>query len=318
MRAHAKAAIALLCFVVLFFGANRAASQSVEPQPEPTQEATTPAPAEQPVEQPEPLAACSDCHDTAKAFAHNAHALGGGTKGQIPNDSCGICHGDGTAHIEAGGDKTLIEVPRDLKGAEETCRSCHDVTTGRMSHAAGVHANSNVVNCLSCHAIHKSDPRSPRLLVEREPALCANCHSTQASTMRHKPYSHRVGRGMECSSCHQPHGRSGRGNLRLTEAGEPPCLGCHTDKRGPFVFQHGAVAAGECTTCHEPHGSSNPKMLTRATVAQLCLECHSPTTGGTLGSQPPSFHNLTNPRYQNCTTCHVAIHGSHRDPALLK
>jgi nitrate reductase cytochrome c-type subunit len=51
---------------------------------------------------------------------------------------------------------------------------------------------------------------------------------------------------------------------------------------------------------------------------QVCIECHSPITGGTLGSQPPSFHNLTSPRYQNCTTCHVAIHGSNRDPQLLK
>ena len=58
--------------------------------------------------------------------------------------------------------------------------------------------------------------------------------------------------------------------------------------------------------------------LKRATVAQLCIECHSPLTTGTLGSQPPSFHNLRLPRYQNCTTCHVAVHGSNRDPQLLK
>lgn len=71
-------------------------------------------------------------------------------------------------------------------------------------------------------------------------------------------------------------------------------------------------------SCHLPHGSVNPKQLTRANVYQLCLECHSPIAGGTLGSQPPSFHNLTSARYQNCTTCHVAIHGSNRDPQLLK
>jgi nitrate/TMAO reductase-like tetraheme cytochrome c subunit len=55
-------------------------------------------------------------------------------------------------------------------------------------------------------------------------------------------------------------------------------------------------------------------------VAQLCIECHSPiaSVSTTFGSQPPSFHNLSLPRYQNCTTCHVAIHGSNRDPQLLK
>ena len=75
---------------------------------------------------------------------------------------------------------------------------------------------------------------------------------------------------------------------------------------------------GDCTSCHEPHGSSNPKQLKRATVYQVCIECHSPIGGTTLGSQPPSFHNLSSPRYQNCTTCHVAVHGSNRDPQLLK
>jgi hypothetical protein len=38
----------------------------------------------------------------------------------------------------------------------------------------------------------------------------------------------------------------------------------------------------------------------------------------TAGSQPPSFHNISNPRFQNCTTCHVTVHGSNRSPQLLK
>jgi hypothetical protein len=59
-------------------------------------------------------------------------------------------------------------------------------------------------------------------------------------------------------------------------------------------------------------------MLKRARVDQLCLECHSPIAGTTLGSQPPSFHNIRLPRYQNCTVCHTAIHGSNRSPVLLK
>jgi predicted CXXCH cytochrome family protein len=84
------------------------------------------------------------------------------------------------------------------------------------------------------------------------------------------------------------------------------------------VFQHGGAAIGECATCHEPHGSTNPNQLRRTRIAQLCLECHSPITHSTAGSQPPAFHNLNNPRYQNCTTCHVAVHGSNRSPQLLK
>jgi DmsE family decaheme c-type cytochrome len=259
---------------------------------------------------------CGDCHDQAKAFITNPHARGEVKDGVVPNAVCETCHGDATAHIEGGGDKEQIVVPRGLKGANETCAMCHDVATDRRSDRTGMHANSNAVNCLSCHAVHSNERR---LLAKNEVAVCSTCHATQASSFRNKPYSHRIGRGgMACSSCHEPHGRPGRESVRRTAAGEPACLSCHSDKRGPYVFQHGGAAIGECATCHEPHGSSNPNQLRRTRVAQLCLECHSPITHTTAGSQPPAFHNLNNPRYQNCTTCHVAVHGSNRSPQLLK
>lgn len=182
-----------------------------------------------------------------------------------------------------------------------------------------MHANVEAVNCLSCHSIHSSEARSAHLLVKKELELCGTCHVTQVASFRVKPYGHRIGRGgMECSSCHEPHGRAGRESLKTTRAGELPCLSCHADKRGPYVFPHGAGSIGDCMTCHEPHGSNNPKRLKRATVSQLCLECHSALGGGTFGSQPPAFHNISTARYQNCTTCHVAIHGSNRSPQLVK
>ncbi len=265
---------------------------------------------------------CADCHaDQANAFPTNPHAHGKLPKGQpVPNAVCESCHGSGKAHIEAGGDKALIFTPRDGAGAEKACLPCHSAVAHRQSRSSGVHANSAAVHCLTCHSIHKAEPRSPHLLAKKELALCSECHGTQAASLRNKPYVHRVGRGgVECSSCHDPHGMPGRGSLALTRSGERPCLGCHFDKRGPFVFQHAATVSGDqCLECHEAHGSSNPKMLKRATVAQLCIECHSPIAAGTLGSQPPSFHNLSQRRFQNCTTCHVAVHGSNRDPQLLR
>ncbi|HEX7528849.1 MAG TPA: cytochrome c3 family protein, partial [Thermoanaerobaculia bacterium] len=88
--------------------------------------------------------------------------------------------------------------------------------------------------------------------------------------------------------------------------------------RGPFIFTHVNGVAGDCTSCHVPHGSSYPHQLQRATIAAQCLECHSTLSKGTLGSQPPSFHDISLPRYRNCTTCHVAVHGSQRSPQLLK
>ena len=110
--------------------------------------------------------------------------------------------------------------------------------------------------------------------------------------------------------------------LKQTAQGDLPCLTCHTEKRGPYVYEHvGPTTAGMmggCLTCHEPHGSNNPKMLTRSRIDMLCLECHSTIAAGPVGSQPPATHNLLLPRWRNCTTCHVAVHGSNRSPKLLK
>jgi DmsE family decaheme c-type cytochrome len=258
-------------------------------------------------------------------FRGNPHARGQVTNNTVGNDVCTTCHGDATAHIESGGDKDKIVVPRGRTGSDETCMLCHDVSTNRSSHRTGVHANSATVNCLSCHSVHHAE--EPQYLVrQRQPALCSSCHGAQSTSLVTKPYTHRIGHGgMKCSTCHEPHGRAGRETLRTTAANENPCMSCHADKRGPHVFQHGAStvasrqdSARACMTCHEPHGSTNPKQLRRATVRQLCMECHSATAVSLLGSQPPGFHNLNDPRYQQCTTCHVAVHGSNRSPSLLK
>ena len=304
-----------ICLPLLLSLPLAAIAQTPQPQPAPTPAAAAEAPP-----------SCADCHDEAKVFATNPHARGASKKGVVSNDVCTACHGDGTEHALSGGDKTKISKPAGLTGSNDVCLLCHDTTTDRISRKNGMHANSATVNCLTCHSIHHGDPQSPHLVAKPQLELCGTCH-TQAASFRNKPYRHRLDRGgMACSSCHEPHGRpsvTARSMamidpLRPTQAGEAPCLNCHADKRGPWVFPHGANAVGDCVSCHEVHGSVNPKQLKRANVWQLCIECHSPLTNNTLGSQPPAFHNLSLARYQNCTTCHVAVHGSNRDPQLLK
>jgi predicted CXXCH cytochrome family protein len=71
-----------------------------------------------------------------------------------------------------------------------------------------------------------------------------------------------------------------------------------------------------CETCHIPHGSMNAKLLRRPVVFTLCLECHNGSASGLTGGGVPlqtSRHNLFDPKFQRCTTCHVRIHGSNSD-----
>jgi len=264
---------------------------------------------------------CADCHDTVAAeFQANPHAAALG-RDAVAGAVCASCHAGGKEHAESGGDASLIKKPVGAGGAG-TCLACHDGRSHDRIEPKGVHAVAGVT-CDSCHVIHGARP-AVSLLKQDGSELCVSCHPGQRGSFS-KPYAHRMhpsvggtsNAGMQCYSCHNPHGR-GDGNLKQTAAGEPACLSCHTDKRGPFVFSHGALTVGACQTCHEPHGSANPMMLTRSRVAQLCLECHSTLTATTLGSQPPSLHDMRSPRYQNCTTCHTAVHGSNVSPRLLR
>ena len=266
------------------------------------------------------LPKCGDCHtDTVAAFASNPHNRPS-KKGQRadPEEACSLCHGDGTKHIESGGDATLIQTFHGAEGAE-MCLSCHDKNDEHASFAVGFHANSPAVNCLSCHSVHGSVKTEQSLLARTPGELCQTCHNGISAAFRNKPYVHRLDRGgMTCLDCHSPHDRRGH-SVKLTREGDLACLNCHSELRGPFVFDHVTGSAGDCLSCHEAHGSNNPKMLQWANVSQLCLSCHSKTGGpATAGGQPPSFHDLTLPRYRNCTSCHVAVHGSNLSPALLK
>jgi DmsE family decaheme c-type cytochrome len=252
---------------------------------------------------------CGMCHDeVAEAFAQTPH-------GQQRNDvpGCQACHGDGAQHIDEG-DAGLIAVPRGVDGSR-MCMTCHGGIRSAFE-GGDVHGRAGV-SCDACHTIHPAEEPPDALLVTDGPDLCRGCHPRQERSFS-RPYGHRLGRaGLDCVSCHNPHGGPGERSVRVDRSGDPACVTCHADLRGPYVFPHVTGVTGGCTSCHEPHGSSNPHALRRSRVDRLCLECHSPITG-TLGSQPPSTHDLRSPRYRNCTTCHVAVHGSNTSPTLRK
>jgi DmsE family decaheme c-type cytochrome len=188
---------------------------------------------------------------------------------------------------------------------------------GRIQGAHG----KNQVGCTACHAVHRLGPAG---LVPRKAAAvneqCASCHTTVWAQFQ-RPYKHRLPEGaMSCVGCHNPHGSFLPRSIQTVSGNEPGCFKCHGDKRGPFTFEHAPVRLEGCWTCHEPHGSANPRMLVRQDVRFVCLECHANrlTPAPALGVVPPAFHDLRNPRFRNCTICHIKIHGSHVDGAFLR
>ena len=264
---------------------------------------------------------CAACHeDAVKAFAKNTHdVLEKSAKYKLANP-CESCHGPGKDHIDGGGDKAKIIgfKGKESKTYNQQCLACHKGDHEVTAFGASTHGKRGL-DCADCHSGHKAAPMT-QMLKERSSNLCLTCH-TQQKTDFAKPFHHRVKEGtIDCTDCHQPHSGIDRRQLRSSNAGQEICFKCHTEKQGPFVFDHPAINIRGCQGCHEPHGSNNPKMLVRTTMTALCLECHSRTltTKSVFNGQPPSFHNVNTPTYQNCTTCHVMIHGSNFDRLFFK
>jgi DmsE family decaheme c-type cytochrome len=252
---------------------------------------------------------CEICHeDVVKAFKQSPH-WAAVRLGMPSGDGvgCESCHGPGEAHVQDAPEHIITF--RDETPGERIaqCASCHEGRSG-MSFRRGIHVLAGQA-CDVCHVSGHgtSTASAPRLLKEDEPDLCSDCHARQAVEMT-MPFRHRTSDGvLKCSDCHGVHGKSVR---RMEKhAAQEACEDCHRGKQGPFMFEHLANTVTGCVTCHVPHGSTNPKLLIRNQVSFLCLECHSVIT---------RYHDLSQTRFQNCTVCHTAIHGSQVNSLFLR
>lgn len=333
MRNTSRAIFAGILFLT---AASVAASRKQEPAKPPAQQAPPPA-AAKPEEAPPPSdtgpktyvgsETCQACHeDIFTAFQKDPHhRVDSDKKRGWETRACESCHGPASKHVETVSADD-IRNPAKLPAAEidETCLTCHRNQPTHIGRIQSSHAKSRVA-CTSCHRMHK--PEAESLVARKAKSInqqCAGCHLNAWAAFQ-RPHAHRLPQGaMSCVDCHNPHGSLLPAQVRTFAANEPGCFKCHADLRGPFTYEHSPVRAEGCQTCHESHGSANPKMLTRADVRYMCLECHSnlpqqtPGPANVIGVVPPAFHDLRSPRFRNCTICHQKIHGSHVDRNLTR
>jgi len=275
-------------------------------------------------------AACRKCHtDLTREFFRNPHYKGVAAGLGDDQAGCESCHGPGSEHI-AQPSRANIKAFSQLEPKQflDACLRCHNNSLGRAQIRRSSHTQAQIV-CGNCHSVHKA--ATPRfLLAKPQVELCFSCHKNVRAQFT-LPFKHRVIEGfMVCTDCHNPHGapapvwRSGA-RPRMVDAAlgnEEPCLKCHTDKRGPFLYEHPPVRIDGCEICHQQHGSMNPRMLKRPAVVTICLECHNGM--GNFGRHQtgeiltPTNHNIADPRFRNCTTCHTRIHGSNADATFLR
>lgn len=234
---------------------------------------------------------CAECHeDLAAAFKGGNHFA--------VKAVCTDCHGDAAKHLdEAQAGNIMAFKAESALNQTKQCLNCH---TKHGEFVSGPHAKASMA-CTQCHSIHKESYMS------HPSKLCVSCHQDVYSEFQLNE-RHRLQEGiLECTSCHDPHGKVMR--VRLGAFKDETCLKCHTDKGGPFAFEHEASLIEGCTVCHETHGSPNRHMLKTQRVGDLCFGCHTAAV---------SWHSRFAVSETNCTNCHSAIHGSNLDHLFLK
>ena len=289
---------------------------------------------------------CAACHDAEfRAYSKTAHAA---LKPAHPGDvtGCEMCHGPGRQHADAyesgtqdtrnDAEKRLFAFRGNPAQNAQRCMQCHISSRDQREFGRSTHARHGVA-CNDCHATHLvtpaklTAPRAPMaratffsvpqigeqtrwlnnsLLKQAQPELCGHCHGNIAAQFT-LPTHHRVPEGsMKCTDCHNTHGTSNRATLR--QSGWETCTQCHTEKRGPFVFEHSAVKVEGCIICHTPHGSVNRMLLLRREERFLCLSCHVDPAAANVPHGRLSFQTRG-----DCTRCHSSIHGSNFDVDFL-
>lgn len=273
--------------------------------------------------------ACGECHaDIAKQFPASPHAPFV-SDGKLPLDKqgCQACHGPGHIHQADENAEVISYKSWNVKESSAACLRCHEKTMSPSHWKKTEHAQAGV-GCVTCHQVHvnsegtlghgavKKDPRKALFVARKEPkamlkadeaTLCGSCHPSSVAQFRGASH-HPIPEGrMVCSDCHNTH--PSKNEKVGKDAYKNKCVTCHTDKAGPFIYEHDPVAGftgNGCEECHRPHGTNNPKMLNSVTRG-LCGQCHTDK----MANHYPG---------QTCWSagCHVASHGSNSHPRFLQ
>lgn len=262
---------------------------------------------------------CATCHDKAvnEKFQRSSHAKN--------DQSCATCHKGVSEHMQSkmaggtGGPSPSL-TKRTANEINTTCLTCHE-KANQANFATSMHSRRNVA-CTSCHSVHASVSARALLKTKTDTDTCFTCHkSERAMSMRTSHHPVREGK-LGCVSCHNPHDGS-RPKMLQADSVNELCYKCHTEKRGPFLFEHAPVRE-ECVNCHEPHGSNHERLL-RAKMPFLCQRCHysghgitgdlSNTQAGVplapvISGVPAQTTRSSREMERACKQCHLAIHGS--------
>lgn len=258
---------------------------------------------------------CLTCHNNPKvtSILSSPHGLKSNPRTPFANQACESCHGASPTHYQSMQSPAVVfgtgsgRFPASsVETQNGACLSCHE--SGQRLHWASSEHEFADVTCVSCHQMHQEGDLIPQGLTSIE--LCLGCHLEKRSEINQRSHHPLIEGLMTCTNCHNPHGSDTQA-LLVGNSINDTCTECHTEKRGPYLWEHEPVTDA-CTTCHNPHGSTQNRLLT-ARPPFLCQTCHSdafhPSTLYSGTGVPPAGA-AQQMLGSSCTNCHSQVHGS--------
>lgn len=198
---------------------------------------------------------CAICHEKeTQEFELSPHARINvkGVEGVV--ESCEMCHGPGSVHVDAAGGRDNIYNP---KKKPDMCFSCHLDKKAEFRLPYHHPVPEGHMSCSDCHSSHGPETRPwTSTSLDDVNETCFNCHKEQRGPFVWEHEAAREG----CTTCHKVHGSIH--DKMLVARDNNLCLRCHTQVNFPTIGQSGhggRLPAGSCFSagCHTAvHGSN--------------------------------------------------------------
>jgi predicted CXXCH cytochrome family protein len=172
--------------------------------------------------------------------------------------ACAECHSEfqtkwmNGPHGKSGTSPTFM-ADWEAQGQPGACLVCH--ATGFDPAAATW--ESHGVTCSACHLDESGNHPKTTMSVDDSPNLCGRCHSDTRFGWGEWEGSTHYARGMECTTCHDPHSASLKFTVARDGSGYQDasqlCITCHREASMDFPYSRHHQAGVSCINCHLDH-----------------------------------------------------------------
>ncbi|HET7144311.1 MAG TPA: cytochrome c3 family protein [Anaerolineales bacterium] len=206
---------------------------------------------------------------------------------QAETATCATCHEDSQMswengpHGHATDDPIFVTAWTD-QGKPGACLNCH--VTG-YDEATGTWKEDGVT-CAACHTDEGGEHPKTTMNVDSTPNTCGTCHTDTRFGLQAWEGSTHYQKGMDCSSCHDPHNASLKITVNLrdpnpTKDASSLCISCHEEASMNFPYSAHNKRGVTCVDCHLEHLENTNTDIHRVAdhsfkaSIQTCATCHA-------------------------------------------